>query len=337
MKALVYTAPRKVEYREEPSPERQPDDVLVKVDAVGICGSDMHAFLGHDERRIAPLILGHEASGVVAEGDLKGRRVVINPLVTCGACRACSSGRSNLCTRRQIISMAPRQGAFAEYIAIPERNLIEIPDGLDAAKAALAEPIATGWHAVRKAREASDLPMENSRALVFGGGAVGLAAALSLHASGCRDIMLAETNARRRETASKAGICRAFDPLDTEIVLESNVDLVIDCVGAKPTRRAATAAVRPGGVIVHVGLADGADGMDVRKLTLQEITFIGTYTYTMEDFRETVAAMHAGALGELDWFEQRGLSDGAEAFEDLIEGRVASAKIILRPEGWRQG
>lgn len=333
MKALVYTAPRKVEYREEPPPERQPEDVLVKVDAVGICGSDMHAFLGHDERRIAPLILGHEASGTVADGGLKGRRVVINPLVTCGTCRACSSGRSNLCSHRQIISMAPRQGAFAEYIAIPERNLVEIPAGLDAAKAALAEPIATGWHAVRKAREASDLPMEDCRALVFGGGAVGLAAALSLHATGCRDIQLAETNARRRETASRTGICQAFDPLETDVSLESDVDLVIDCVGAKPTRRAAIAAIRPGGVIVHVGLADGADGMDVRKLTLQEITFIGTYTYTMEDFRETVASMHSGALGALDWFELRGLSDGARAFEDLMEGRVASAKVILRPEG----
>ena len=194
MKALVYTAPRKVEYREEPSPLRQPDDVLVKVDAVGICGSDMHAYLGHDERRVAPLILGHEASGTVVDGKLDGRQVVINPLVTCGTCRACVSGRTNLCSSREIISMAPRQGAFAEYVAIPERNLIEVPDGMDAAKAALAEPIATGWHAVRKANEASDLALDKCRALVFGGGAVGLASALSLHAFGCRDILLAEPN-----------------------------------------------------------------------------------------------------------------------------------------------
>ena len=333
MKALVYTAPRKVEYREEPSPLRQPDDVLVKVDAVGICGSDMHAYLGHDERRVAPLILGHEASGTVADGKLDGRQVVINPLVTCGTCRACVSGRTNLCSSREIISMAPRQGAFAEYVAIPERNLIEVPDGMDAAKAALAEPIATGWHAVRKANEASDLALDKCRALVFGGGAVGLASALSLHAFGCRDILLAEPNAGRRETVSNAGICQVFDPIGDNIVQDSTVDVVIDCVGAKPTRRAAIAAIRPGGVIAHVGLSDGADGMDIRKLTLQEVTFIGTYTYTTKDFEATVAAMHAGALGDLDWFEQRNLSDGVAAFEDLIEGRTASAKIILRPEG----
>jgi len=312
---------------------RQPDDVLIKVDAVGICGSDMHAFVGHDERRVAPLILGHEASGTVVEGKLNGHRVVINPLVTCGTCRDCMSGRTNLCSSREIISMAPRQGAFAEYVAVPERNLIEVPDGMDFANAALAEPLATGWHAVRKAKEAANLPLNESRALVFGGGAVGLASALSLHASGCRDILLAETNRRRWETVSNTGVCRVFDPVGDNIVQDSSVDMVIDCVGAKPTRRAAIAAIRPGGVIAHVGLSDGVDGMDVRKLTLQEVTFIGTYTYTMEDFQMTVAAMHEGALGDLDWFEQRNLSDGIGAFEDLIEGRTASAKIILRPEG----
>lgn len=331
MKALVYTGPGKVEYRDEPEPARQTDDVLVKVDAVGICGSDMHAFLGHDERRVAPLILGHEASGTVVDGALRGKRVVINPLVTCGECRPCTSGRSNLCARREIISMAPRQGAFAEYVAIPERNLIEVPADVGSEKAALAEPIATGWHAVRKAKDSTDLPLDQCRALVFGGGAVGLASALSLHAFGCRDILLAETNDMRRQTAEKAGICQAFDPLTEERAEESVIDVVIDCVGAKRTRMAATQAIRPGGVIVHVGLADGRDGMDVRKLTLQEVTFSGTYTYTMEDFRDTVAAMHSGALGALDWFEQRRLSDGLMAFEDLRAGRTAAAKILLRP------
>ena len=330
MKALVYTGPKQVEYRDEPEPARKQDDVLVKVDAVGICGSDMHAFLGHDERRIAPLILGHEASGVVVDGAMKGTSVVINPLVTCGECMACQSGRSNLCAKREIISMAPRQGAFAEFIAIPERNLIPVPEGMDMTKAALAEPIATGWHSVTKAAKAADRPLAESRALVFGGGAVGLSAALSLHAMGCRDILLAETNPMRRATAEKSGVCKPFDPTNGGLA-ENSVDVVIDCVGAKPTRRAATAAIRPGGVIVHVGLSDGTDGMDIRKITLQEVTFIGTYTYTAQDFHATVAAMHSGALGHLDWFEERSLSDGAGAFADLLEGRTASAKIVLRP------
>lgn len=330
MKALVYMGPQKVEYRDEPEPDRRAEDALVKVDAVGICGSDMHAYLGHDERRVAPLILGHEAAGQVVEGPMKGQRVVVNPLVTCGECGSCLSGRSNLCAKREIISMAPRQGAFAEFIALPARNLIPVPDGMDMSRAALAEPIATGWHAVTKAAKAADRPLAESQTLVFGGGAVGLASALSLHAQGCRDILLAETNPVRRETAARSGICRPIDPTQGELG-QNCVDVVIDCVGAKPTRMGAIAAVRPGGVIVHVGLSDGADGMDVRKLTLQEITFIGTYTYTMQDFHATLGAMHSGALGDLDWYEERGLSEGKQAFHDLLEGRTGAAKIILRP------
>ena len=191
MKALVYTQPKEVIYRDEADPILGKDDVLVRVDAVGICGSDMHAFLGHDERRVAPLILGHEASGVVVGGGHDGEHVVVNPLVTCGKCPACLSGRSNLCSRREIISMAPRQGAFAQYISIPQRNLVSVPDGMDMTKAALAEPIATGWHAVTKAAQVSHRPLAESRALVFGGGAVGLSAALSLDGRGCRELLVA--------------------------------------------------------------------------------------------------------------------------------------------------
>ncbi|MDJ0895206.1 MAG: alcohol dehydrogenase catalytic domain-containing protein [Alphaproteobacteria bacterium] len=333
MKALVYTAPETLDYRDVPEPVRQSDDILVRIEAVGICGSDMHAYLGHDERRVAPLILGHEAAGTVVDGGLRDRRVVINPLVTCGRCPACVAGRTNICASRQIISMAPRQGAFADLVAIPERNLIPISDGMDVARAALAEPIATGWHAVTKAAAISDRPLAECDALVFGGGAVGMAAALSLHAQGCRRIHLAETNAGRRETVAKANIAAAYDPLSEPGPGASAVDVVIDCVGAKATRKAGIAAVRPGGVIAHVGLSDGADGMDVRKMTLQEVTFIGCYTYTMEDFRATVSAMQAGALGSLDWFEQRDLADGIAAFDDLIQGRIASSKIVLRPRG----
>jgi len=333
MKALVYTRPKEVTYREEADPVTGQGDALVRVDAVGICGSDLHAYLGHDERRIAPLILGHEAAGVVVGGTMDGQRVVVNPLVTCGKCPACLSGRSNLCPGREIISMAPRQGAFAQLVSIPERNLIFVPKDMSMTRAALAEPLATGWHAVTTAARAAHRPLAECRTLVFGGGAVGLAAALSLNAQGCRDILLAETNELRRETVKKTGICIPFDPVSNNLVGDNSVDVVIDCVGGKPTRAGAISAIRPGGVIVHVGLMDGADGMDVRKLTLQEVTFIGTYTYTMQDFQATVAAMHSGALGNLDWYEERDLSDGAGAFADLIEGRSASAKIVLLPGG----
>lgn len=333
MKALIYTGPKSLSYEDAPEPHAEADEVLVRVAAVGVCGSDLHAYLGHDSRRPAPLILGHEASGVVVGGPEDGRRVVINPLVTCGACPACLGGRSNLCADRQIISMAPRQGAFADLVRIPRRNLSPVPDGVDMTKAALAEPIATAWHGVKIAGRAGDRPLSECGALVFGGGAVGLSAALSLKAFGCRSIALAETNPMRREGVARTGVCAPYDPTTDRGPAESSIDVVIDCVGADATRRAASAAVRPGGVIVHIGLAQGAEGFDVRKITLQEVAVFGAYTYTPADFAGALAAMADGALGPLDWFEERPLAEGAGAFADLTAGRTAASKIILRPEG----
>ena len=329
MKALVYSGPKKITFKNVPEPEAYLDDILVKIDAVGICGSDMHAYMGHDERRPAPLILGHEASGEVLEGALKGKKVVINPLVTCGVCRACLSGRSNLCPYREIISMPPRQGAFAEKIRIPERNILQVPESLGIHLAALAEPLATSWHAIVLAGRHMNRPISESDALVIGSGAVGLGAALVLRAFGCSRVMVAETNSLRRSTAEKAGFNDTLDPSEDIKKPNKMVDLVIDAVGNKHTRKFAINRVNPGGVIVHIGLGDGEDGLDARKLTLQEVALVGSYTYTPMDFSSTLDAMAAGRLGSLDWAEIRKLEDGPAAFEDLLAGRASAAKIIL--------
>ena len=118
MKALVYTADKEMTYRDEPPPRPAPGDALVAIDSVGICGSDMHAYLGHDPRRVPPLILGHEAVGTVIEGSRPGQAVLLNPLITCGKCTECLSGRQNLCAQRDLIGML-RPGAFAEQIRAP--------------------------------------------------------------------------------------------------------------------------------------------------------------------------------------------------------------------------
>lgn len=331
MRALVYTAPHTLEMRAEPEPRAAPGIAIVAIEAVGICGSDMHAYHGFDDRRPPPLILGHEGAGVVVDGALKGRRVTINPLATCGHCPACRGGEEHLCAERQIISMPPRQGAFAEYVAVPERNLVPIPDGFDIEKAALAEPLAVSYHAVTLGLRRLRRPAAAARALVLGGGAIGLGAALVLAMSGVASIAIAETNARRRLTAEAAGPFICYAPGDAAEPANGSIDLVIDAVGAGATRAAASRLVKAGGVIVHAGLLPGLDGLDVRRITLHEITFIGTYCYTHADFRETVEAMVAGRLGSLDWFEVRALQEGASAFAAIDAGRVAAAKIILRP------
>ena len=167
MKALVYTGVADLTYREVPDPVAGSGQHLIRVQASGICGSDMHAFLGHDDRRPAPLILGHEAAGTIVGGPRDGARVTINPLVTCGTCRACRTGRDNLCPDRMIISMPPREGAFAEYVVMRDENLVEMPDGVGFAQAALAEPIACGWHAVRLGAAGLPAPRRRSRTVGF--------------------------------------------------------------------------------------------------------------------------------------------------------------------------
>lgn len=325
MRALVYTGVEMMEMRDMPRPVASPDQSLVRVYASGLCGSDMHAYLGHDDRRPAPLILGHEAAGVV-EGT--GRRVTINPLVTCGTCDACKRGRDNLCPDRMIISMPPREGAFAPFVAMANANLVTVPEHVSFEKAALAEPLACGWHAVRLAEEAVDRPLDQARCLVIGGGAIGVGAALALRVFGAVDITVIEPNDMRRAK---------LDSIDGFVAVgaggfDGQAHLVIDAVGYAATRADATEMAHPGGVIAHVGLGEGTGGLDVRRMTLQEITFIGTYTYTAQDFRDTAAAIFDGRLGLLDWTEQRPLSDGIAAFTDIRAGSVASPKIILIPD-----
>lgn len=326
MKALVYQGVETLTYDDVPDATPNLGEHLIRVEAVGICGSDMHAYLGHDARRPAPLILGHEAAGVIVGGAHEGKRVTINPLVSCGLCEACEAGRENLCPKRQIISMPPREGAFAQFVAMPDSNLVEVPDHVPLTKAALAEPLAVSWHAVRLALEALHPAMER-RALVIGGGAIGLAAALALIAMGVENVTILEPNEVRRAYLGNLGA------LDVREQPEGPYPIVIDAVGFAATRATASACAEPGGVIAHVGLAEDTGGLDVRRMTLQEITFIGTYTYTAEDFRQTAQAIFDGRLGSLDWVEERALSEGARAFSDIRSGVVAAPKIILTPWG----
>ncbi len=327
MKALVYTANEEMTYRDEPDPQPAPGDALIAIESVGICGSDMHAYLGHDERRVPPLILGHEAVGTVLEGSASGQRVVLNPLITCGVCDDCLGGRQNLCAERDLIGMY-RAGAFAEQITIPERNLIPVPEGMPSAHAALTEPGATGLHAVALAERVLARPLSEARTLVFGAGSVGLLTALLLRDKGAAEIRLAETNPLRRELVSSHCDIEVFDPRE-QAPDAQGFDCVFDAVGGAVTRDMSIAAARSGGVIVHIGLMDNQGSMDVRSMTLREITFIGTYTYTPVDLRATLAKLHSGALGQLGWIEQRPLAAGAEAFSELLQGQCAAPKVVL--------
>lgn len=330
MRALMYTGTNAMEVREVEEPAPAAGEVLLRIDAVGICGSDLHAYHGHDPRRVPPMILGHEFAATVVAGEGAGRRVTGNPLVTCGTCEFCVQGRNNLCANRTMIGMS-RPGAFAERMTIPAGCLVELPDDLPAARAALTEPAATALHALNLSMRALARPLPECSTLILGGGAIGMLAALLARHYGCRDLVVAETNVLRRASLERAVGCRTFDPRDGVPPRDGSVDYVIDAVGARTTRQAALAAVKPGGVVMHIGLMDWASEIDMRKLTLAEITLIGTYTYTTADLRATVRALAAGVFGDLAWVEERPLADGARAFADLDAGRTAAAKVVLRP------
>jgi 2-desacetyl-2-hydroxyethyl bacteriochlorophyllide A dehydrogenase len=333
MKALVYTAPNKTELRELPMPELVDGEVVLQIEAVGICGSDMHAWHGHDPRRQPGLVLGHEFVGRIARSAAPGfdigTRFTGNPLITCGTCAFCVQGRNNLCVNRTMVGMT-RAGAFAEYMSIPAASLVAMPQDLPARAAALTEPAATAWHAIHLVLRVLVRPIHECRVLVIGGGAIGMLSALLLRQLGAAEVVLAELNPLRRDAVARHAGATVVDPRATPLP-EAAFDVVIDAVGARATRHQAIAAVQPGGVVMHVGLQDWASEIDMRRLTLAELTLLGTYTYTTADLRATVAALARGAFGDLAWVEERALADGAQAFVDLDQGRCAAAKLLLRP------
>ncbi len=333
MKALVYTQPNEVQLLDREAPALAGGEVVLRIDAVGICGSDMHAYHGHDPRRLPGLVMGHEFAGTVLESASPawpvGRRVTGNPLITCGHCDYCVQGRDNLCAERTMVGMT-RPGAYAERMSIPGDCLIALPDALDPVSAALTEPAATALHAVDVATRALRRPLAEGRVLVLGGGAIGMLTALLLRQRGVDQLELAETNPLRRSSLEQHARCATFDPRERSPD-DNRFELVIDAVGSAATRKTALAAVRPGGVVMHIGLQDWSSEIDMRKLTLAEITLLGTYTYGMADLRATVDALARGVFGSLAWVERRPLADGARAFDDLHHGRLASAKVVLEP------
>jgi alcohol dehydrogenase len=223
-----------------------------------------------------------------------------------------------------------RPGAFAEFMAIPAASLIEMPQDMPAVHAALTEPAATALHAVNMSMKAMARPLPENRTLIIGGGAIGMLAALLLQHYGARGTVLAEVNPLRRASAEQHAGVRTYDPR-TEQAEENGFDYVIDAVGSKLTRVAALQAVKPGGVVMHIGLQDWASEIDMRKLTLAEITLLGTYTYTTADLRATVKLLHEGAFGDLSWVQSLPMREGAKAFADLDSGQIASSKLVLLP------
>ena len=334
MQALVYTGTNKIDFREEKDPITKPGEILIKVKASGICGSDMHAFHGNDERRIPPLILGHEVSGTGLEGKFKNKDVVINPLISCEKCDYCKNEREHLCPERTMIGMSTpvkREGGLAELVSVPEKNIFEVPKKLSIKEAALAEPTAVALHAVLLAEKNLKKSLSECKILIQGAGAIGLLCGLVLNKEKkSTNIIMSDPNKKRLNECAKYLKANFVSPSDKSIK-ENTFDLILESVGLEVTRHQAIKSIRPGGTIVHIGLTQPSGSFDFKKLTIQEITLVGTYCYTNKDFQKTLEILTEKKLGDLGWIEYRDLKKGSEAFNEIHNGSCVAPKIILIP------
>ena len=332
MQALVYTDTKTIIYREEKDPKQIDGESIIKVAASGICGSDMHAYHGMDERRVPPLILGHEVSGIINQGKESGKKVVLNPLITCGSCDYCKNGREHLCAKRIILGMnkpIERQGGFAEYVSIPNKNIYELPKDLNMKEAPIAEPCAVALHAVELGEKEISKPIKDSKALLIGAGAIGLLCGLILSkVKNCKNIVIVDPNDKRLKESIKYLDADGFNP-ESKNILRDNFDIVFDTVGLETTRQQAIKCIKPGGTIIHIGLTQPTGNFDFRKATLQEITFIGTYCYTNKDFEKTLNILNTKKIGSLEWIQYRSLKEGSSAFKEIHNGTCSAPKIIL--------
>ena len=340
MQALVWLGPREMVQRSEPVPKPAEDEVLISVGAVGICGSEISGFLGHNSLRVPPLIMGHESAGTIvqatggtfATGEVAavGARVTFNPLVVCGACDRCSSGHSNLCRRRQLVG-AHRPGAFARYVAVPARQCYLLPESLSLVAGSLAEPLACSIRAVSLTGV-----KPGERLLILGAGPIGLCAIAAARARGVEQIIVSDVAPQRLEIAR---LWRARDVIharEQDVVAfvqeryPGGVDRVIDAVGATSVRTQAMQAVVAGGRVILIGLHDEESVLPANTMIRQEITVTGSFAYTDADFAQAIDLLVQGVVQpSVDWLEERPLRDGPAAFAELVDGKARAAKIVL--------
>ncbi len=336
MKGIVWHGPEEMSVEEIPEPVAESGTVVIRTGAAGICGSEIEGYLGKMGNRTPPLVMGHEFAGTVVsvgEGvdeDWKGRRVTVNPLLSCGECRLCRAGLKNLCENRTMIGIH-HPGGFAEYVQVPEPSIYGIPDDLDISAAALAEPLANGVHAVRLGT--SCLPAEN--AVVIGGGTIGLMVLQSALISGIPNVSVVELHEGRREQAEDLGAHTVFGTAEEagEKVRGATeglgTDLVLDAVGAEATRQLAVDLVKPGGMVVLVGLQGNETTLGFHNVVRGQITLQGSYAYTPEDFEQALAWISSGQAGIGELPTALSLERGPDAFARLVEGPQDQVKVFL--------
>ncbi|NOZ27055.1 MAG: galactitol-1-phosphate 5-dehydrogenase [Chloroflexi bacterium] len=338
MKALVYTAPRRMELQDLPRPEPGPGEVLIQVEAAGICGSDVHGFRGLSARRKPPLVMGHEFTGRVAalgpgvDDPPVGQRVVVNPLLPCGTCELCLSGRGHICPNRKLIGM-DRPGAFAEYVTAPRQSVFPLPEGMSPVLGTMAEALANPVHIIR--HNVSGLVQGVA---IVGAGTQGLLALEMTRLVGISPRIITDVEPYRLEVAQRLGaevVVNAREQNPVEAVRQATrgrgVDLVIEAVGHNATRGQAIAMAAPGGRIVFLGLHEVMSELDCQAIVAQELTVHGSYAYSPHDFLTALDLLASGRVEVSAWLEEAPLADGQQVFETLADRPGRLIKVALIP------
>lgn len=338
MRALVLQDFGHLSVEDRPDPVAAAGEVLLTITSVGICGSDIHGFTGENGRRSPGQIMGHEASGVVADAGRSslqvGQQVTFNPLIACGQCPACQGGQPQYCPTRKVIGVnAEIQAAFAQQLALPAANVVPLPDPLPVTYGALIEPLAVAFNAVRRA----DIS-PGSDVLVTGGGPIGQSALLAAAAAKPGRIAVSEPDAGRRAVCKRLG-AEVIDPTAGKVADQladrwgGAADVTIDAVGISASVRDSLAATRFGGTVALVGMGTPRLELDAFDVSTAERRLVGCFCYTHDDFLAATAWAGenvdrvAGLVSK-----EVGLEDAAQAFTDLAGPSPAPGKVLVHPD-----
>ena len=337
MKALVYITPGKVEIQDIDEPRAGSDEVIVRVQVAGICGSDMGGFLGHHARRQPPLVLGHEMVGIIEKSNEArfpvGERVVVNPLFPCFQCSNCLSGCHSTCHTWRLLGMDDVQGAFAEWVCVPTSALFPVPHDLPNEVAVLPEPVACAVHLLSLAK-----PDRFGTLAILGAGTQGVLVAILARLLGYQSIFVTDVNRERLDVADRLGATQVFDPSETDVVAAVRdltdglgVGVAVDAVGLSQTRRQAVEMCHSGGQVLLLGLAEQMTELDFIDLVRREIRLQASFAYSMNDFGKAVELVTSGRVDVRPWTEIRALEEGQVAFDTMISSPGSTIKMMLKP------
>ena len=344
MRALLLKEYEKLEMTEMPEPPIGPEDVLVQVKACGICGSDIHGFDGSTGRRIPPLVMGHEASGVVYKtgADVTefrvGDRITFDSTVYCGKCYFCRRGEVNLCDNRQVLGVSPpeyrRHGAFAEYVAVPRHIIYRLPDALSFEHAAMIEAVSVAVHAVGRT------PVKlGDTAVVVGSGMIGLLVVQTLRLAGCSRVIAVDVDEKRLQVAAELGaeICLNARKLDVPSAIVRDytagrgADVAVEAVGNTPTIQTALASLRKGGILTLIGNLSSKVELPLQSVVTRQISLLGSCASSGE-YPACIDLLARKAIRVDPLISAVApLTEGAAWFERLHKGDPGAMKVILQP------